>query len=168
MSWVLRHRPAEAGVHVDDQGWAAVPDLLEACARFNHPADEAAIHAVVAASDKQRFELDGDRIRARQGHSFPVELGLEATPPPETLFHGTVARFLPSIREHGLRPGQRHAVHLSADRQTAVTVGARRGKPVLLEISAGRMHREGAVFTRSTNGVWLVDAVPAHHLSFPD
>jgi putative RNA 2'-phosphotransferase len=120
----------------------------------------------VARNDKQRFALDptGTRIRASQGHSVAVDLGYAATRPPDVLFHGTVERFLPAILAEGLRPGNRHAVHLSPDPETARRVGARRGDPVVLRVDAAALAADGARFSRSANGVWLVDAVPPRYL----
>lgn len=62
---------------------------------------------------------------------------------------------------------KRHHVHLSPDRDTATCVGARRGRPVVLSVHAGAMHRAGHLFHVSTNGVWLTDAVPPEFLRFP-
>lgn len=125
---------------------------------------------MVARNDKQRFALspDGQRIRARQGHSLPVDLGLEPVAPPELLYHGTAATFLPAIRRDGLLPGSRQHVHLSADAPTASEVGQRRGKPVVLAVEAGRMHRDGLRFHRADNGVWLTARVPDTYIAFPD
>lgn len=122
---------------------------------------------VVATDDKRRFAYDptGTRIRASQGHSHPVALGYEPLEPPAELFHGTVDRFLPSILAEGLRPGNRHAVHLSTDVATARTVGGRRGRPVVLRVDAAAMAADGVEFTRSANGVWLVAAVPPRYLT---
>jgi putative RNA 2'-phosphotransferase len=161
LSYVLRHAPDSAGLTLDDAGWVDVEELLTAL-EMTRPQLEAA----VAGNDKQRFAFDptGTRIRASQGHSVAVDLGYTAESPPDVLFHGTVERFLPSILEQGLRPGNRHAVHLSADVATATRVGARRGRPVVLRVDAAAMAAEGAVFTCSANGVWLVDAVPTRHL----
>ena len=103
--------------------------------------------------------------RANQGHSVEVDLQLEAREPPESLYHGTVERFLPSIWEEGLVRGERHHVHLSKDTETARRVGARRGKPVILVVDAGGMHRDGFPFFLSANGVWLTDAVPPGYLA---
>jgi putative RNA 2'-phosphotransferase len=121
----------------------------------------------VATNDKQRFAIDGDRIRANQGHTVDVDLGLPVAEPPGYLFHGSVVRHVATIRAEGLRPMDRHHVHLSPDRETATRVGARRGKPVVLSVDAGAMHRAGHVFRVSANGVWLVDAVPPEFLRFP-
>ncbi|WP_457141940.1 RNA 2'-phosphotransferase [Modestobacter sp. SYSU DS0511] len=161
LSYVLRHRPDAVGLTLDGAGWADVDELLVVLHLTRAQLDD-----VVARNDKQRFALDptGTRIRASQGHSVPVDLGYVATAPPAELFHGTVERFLPAILAEGLGPGNRHAVHLSADVATARRVGARRGTPVVLRVDAAAMVRDGAAFTRSANGVWLVDAVPPRHL----
>jgi putative RNA 2'-phosphotransferase len=121
---------------------------------------------VVAESDKQRFALspDGSRIRANQGHSVEVDLGLDPRTPPEVLYHGTASRFVDSIRGSGLHAGSRTHVHLSSDVETARRVGQRHGSPVVLTIAAGRMHRDGRAFYRSENGVWLTAAVPAEYI----
>ncbi|CAL9307481.1 putative RNA 2'-phosphotransferase [Streptomyces sp. enrichment culture] len=97
-----------------------------------------------------------------------VDLGLPPATPPARLYHGTVARTLDAIRAEGLRPMNRHAVHLSSDRETATRVGARRGRPVVLVVDAAAMHRDGHVFHVSANGVWLTRAVPPGYLRFPD
>ena len=139
LSLVLRHDPACIGLTLDAQGWADVDDLLQKANAAGVPLTRALLDEIVRTSDKQRFALstDGTRIRANQGHSIPVDLALEPVAPPNVLYHGTVARFLPSIRRKGLRRGQRHHVHLSADRETASRVGSRRGEPVVLTVAAG-------------------------------
>jgi putative RNA 2'-phosphotransferase len=166
LSYLLRHRPDSAGLTLDEAGWADVDALLAALARSGLPLTRAALEHVVATNDKRRFAFDatGTRIRASQGHSVPVALGYAPSTPPPVLFHGTVERTLPAIRAEGLRPGSRHAVHLSPDAATARRVGARRGRPVVLRVDAAAMAADGAVFTRSANGVWLVDAVPPRYL----
>ncbi|WP_436885563.1 RNA 2'-phosphotransferase [Nocardiopsis dassonvillei] len=164
---VLRHDPDRAGVRLDPRGWTSVDGLLAGLSRANVRISRAELDEVVAGNDKRRFELsaDGTRIRARQGHSVAVDLGLAPAVPPEVLYHGTVGRFLPAISAEGLRPMARHDVHLSPDAETATRVGARRGRPVVLTVDAGRMHRDGHGFRVTGNGVWLVPAVPPEYLS---
>jgi putative RNA 2'-phosphotransferase len=165
LSYVLRHHPESVGLTLDAAGWADVQPLLAALRLSRAELDH-----VVATNDKRRFAFDdtGTRIRASQGHSRPVELGYRPQQPPDVLFHGTVERFLPAILAEGLRPGRRHAVHLSPDVATARVVGARRGRPVVLRVDAAAMATDGHLFARSDNGVWLVDAVPARHLAVAD
>jgi putative RNA 2'-phosphotransferase len=162
LSYWLRHRPESGGLTLDEAGWAPVADVLAALRTAGLASDAETLNNVVAGSDKNRFELSGDRarIRARQGHSVEVDLDWPAATPPEHLFHGTVERFLPAIFAEGLKPMKRHHVHFSPDPETATAVGARRGEAVILRIAAAEMAAEGHVFRLSGNGVWLTDHVP--------
>jgi putative RNA 2'-phosphotransferase len=163
----LRHAPHELGLTLQPGGWVPVDDLLAAAKCNGFPISYDELVECVETNDKRRFAFDGtgELIRANQGHSVEVDLRLEERVPPEVLYHGTAGRFLPSILENGLDKGKRHHVHLSMDVETARKVGARRGKPVILEVAAGRMHRDGHTFFLSANGVWLTDAVPPGFLA---
>jgi putative RNA 2'-phosphotransferase len=167
LALVLRHQPDRFGVVLDAAGWTDVATLLGALQRHGARVDRADLDRVVDGNDKQRFSYDGTRtrIRAAQGHSVPVDLGLAPRRPPDLLWHGTPERNLTAILAEGLRAGSRHAVHLSGDVATARRVGSRRGRAVVLQVTAGRMHVDGFTFTRSDNGVWLVPAVPPAYLS---
>jgi putative RNA 2'-phosphotransferase len=169
LSYGLRHAPGELGLALDGAGWAEVASVLRSLAARGEQVTAADLAAIVRASDKQRFALseDGTRIRANQGHSIPVDLGLVPSEPPERLYHGTVARFVGAIRASGLQRGARQRVHLSIDTPTAQAVGARRGTPVVLVVRAREMHAAGHVFHRADNGVWLTERVPAEYLEFP-
>ncbi|GHF04290.1 putative RNA 2'-phosphotransferase [Streptomyces griseoluteus] len=164
----LRHQPERIGLTLDPAGWVEIDTLLAAAAAHGFPISRAELDHVVAVNDKRRFAVEGGRIRASQGHTVEVALGLPPATPPPYLYHGTVARSLDAIRAEGLRPMNRHAVHLSADRETATRVGARRGRPVVLAVDAGAMHRDGHVFHVSANGVWLTDSVPPRYLRFSE
>jgi putative RNA 2'-phosphotransferase len=170
LSLVLRHEPAAAGVTLDAEGWVAVSDLLAGAAAHGMTVTRDELEEVVRTSDKQRFALsdDGLRIRANQGHSLTVDLGLQPLTPPEILFHGTVERFWPSIRETGLVRRARQHVHLSSDVETAARVGERRGTPVILTVAAGAMQAAGFSFFRSENGVWLTESVPPRFIRKTD
>lgn len=162
----LRHAPADIGLTLEPGGWVRVTDLLAACASRGVSLTRADLQEIVATSDKQRFAFDpaGERVRANQGHSVEVDLQLEPVPPPDVLYHGTGAGSVDAILGEGLDRRARHHVHLSADVPTATRVGARHGKPVVLVVDAAAMHRDGHLFYRSANGVWLTDAVPAQYL----
>lgn len=169
LSLVLRHEPERIGLGLDSAGWVGVPELLAAANRHGLALTLQQLKHIVTTSDKKRFAFNADetRIRASQGHSIEVDLQYTPQVPPELLYHGTATRFLDSIRNQGLLKMQRHHVHLSAETLVTVQVGARHGKPALLTIRAGDMHRAGHVFYRSANGVWLVDHVPPQFIEFP-
>jgi len=176
MSFVLRHRPEEINLTLDQGGWADVDELI---GKSGGKLDDALVRQVVATNNKRRFALseDGKRIRANQGHSIPVDLGLVPQTPPDKLFHGTfdgsirmypgggTVRVLESIRDKGLLPMTRHHVHLSADMETARQVAdRRRPRSMLFEVNAREMVEAGFVFYCSENGVWLTDHVPWEYL----
>ena len=169
LSLVLRHQPERIGVSLDEAGWARVSELVKCAHRAGMSLSEAVIAEVVQKNDKRRFTLseDGSRIRANQGHSLSVDLGLDPIEPPDFLYHGTATGFLRSIHEHGLRRGQRQHVHLSPDEKTATRVGQRHGKPVVLRIRSGAMYARGHAFFLSANGVWLTEQVPLGYIEFP-
>ncbi|MEJ2855166.1 MULTISPECIES: RNA 2'-phosphotransferase [unclassified Saccharothrix] len=159
MSKHLRHQPERLGLTLDAAGWV---DLDEFVRKLGTTHEQ--VHEVVARNDKQRFTISNGRIRANQGHTVAVDLDLPVVEPPPVLYHGTVAKFLPDILHEGLRPMSRHDVHLSATIDTAVRVGSRRGKPVVLEVDAATMHADGHEFRVSANGVWLAASVPPRYL----
>ena len=167
LSLVLRHQPEVIGLILDDSGWADIDTLIR-LSQAHKPLTRALIEQVVEENSKQRFAIsdDGRRIRANQGHSIEVELGLQPVTPPTRLYHGTATRFVDAIRREGLVKRSRQHVHLSADAGTATTVGARHGKPSVLIVRAGEMAAAGYAFFRSENGVWLTDAVPVEFIDF--
>lgn len=166
LSYVLRHDPASVGVTLDPAGWAAVDEVLAGLRAAGLPLSRVELGQLVAESPKQRFELaaDGRRIRARYGHSVPVDPGHPASAPPAVLYHGTPERTVERILREGLRRMGRTQVHLSSDPASASEVGARRGRPVILAVDAGGMHRDGHDLRQAAPGVWLVDEVPAGYL----
>jgi putative RNA 2'-phosphotransferase len=169
LSYVLRHRPQAVGLALDRHGWVGVDELVAKCRAHGKELSREVLEEIVATSPKRRFAIsdDGLRIRANQGHSVDVDLGYAPRTPPEVLFHGTVASRLRSIHAGGLRKMRRHHVHLSSDSETARMVGARRGEPVVLRITAAKMHGDGHVFYLSENGVWLTEQVPPEYIVFP-
>jgi len=169
LSLALRHDPSALGLELDDAGWASVGSVLAGLTQ-RHPelaVTRAMLEEVVSSSDKQRFALSSDNasIRANQGHSVDIDLGLSPREPPTRLYHGTVDAVLEGIRSAGILRGARTHVHLSIDTETAARVAARRrGPAVILVVRAGAMHADGHVFHLSDNGVWLTRHVPPQYV----
>ncbi len=162
----LRHNPERLGLELHPGGWVFIDDLLLACGRQGFPLTREELAEVVARNDKSRYSLDesGTMIRANQGHSVAVDLQLAPVEPPAVLYHGTAAATVSAIRREGLRRMARQHVHLSGDPGTATAVGRRHGRPVVLLVDAAAMFRDGHIFYRSDNGVWLVEHIPAAYL----
>jgi putative RNA 2'-phosphotransferase len=149
---------------VSVEGWADINEIIGKTKKFKLTKE--LINTVVETNDKKRFLIsdDGSKIKANQGHSIKVNLELEAVKPPDVLLHGTAERFLESIFTQGLTKQRRHHVHLSETQKTAISVGARYGKPVLFKVDSKLMHEDGYEFFKTVNNVWLVDCVPVKYL----
>lgn len=165
LSLILRHKPEAIGITLDEHGWANVDELIAGMTK-THACNKDILEEIVRTDEKQRYSFNEDKtlIRASQGHSIPVDVELEEAVPPEELWHGTGEKYVKSIDRQGLIPKGRLYVHLSKDRDTAVKVGGRHGKPVLYIVKAGDMSRDGCPFYLSKNGVWLTKKVPVKYL----
>lgn len=161
MSYLLRHKPEDAHLHMDEHGWVSMDEFVK-----NTHINRETVEKVVATSDKQRYSIsdDGKKIRANQGHSFHVELDLEPVKPPAILYHGTATRFIPSIDKEGIKSMDRDYVHMTADYGKAITVGKRHGTPVVYNIPAEEMYNDGINFYHTVNDVWLTKYVDPKYL----
>ena len=168
ISLVLRHKPDAANLSLDKYGYAQVDELVAYLNKKYGGFTVTDLDTIVETDDKQRYSYNNDhtKIRAVQGHSFPVDLGLEAQQPPLLLFHGTSTKYLDSIMKRGIISKSRQYVHLSKDVDTAHTVGLRHSAgTVILVVSANQMWKDGYKFFLSDNGVWLVDEVPTKYFT---
>ena len=165
ISMVLRHKPYVIGIKPDEHGWADVTELLEKM-KQHHAIDMNMLEEIVRTDNKQRYSFNDDhtKIRANQGHSINVDVELTETVPPEILYHGTGEKSVAHIDREGLKPMNRLYVHLSGDLETAERVGKRHGKVLIYKVRTGEMYRDGYVFFRSVNGVWLTKKVPVEYL----
>ena len=167
LSLILRHKPEAIGISLDQNGWAGVDDIINGIDRTDgYSMDLETLEEIVRTDNKQRYSFNEDKtkIRANQGHSVNVDVELKECEPPEQLFHGTGEKFVAAIRKEGLKPRSRLYVHLSKDKETAKTVGARHGKPHIFFVHSGKMYRQGYKFYLSENGVWLTKCVPPEFL----
>lgn len=166
ISLILRHKPEAAGITLDEHSWADVQDLMEGIRKTGRSIDLDILEEIVRTDEKGRYSFSANKalIRANQGHSIPVDVELKEKQPPQYLYHGTAERFLDSIMAEGLKPMSRLYVHLSKDEETAIKVGKRHGKPVVLKVRAEEMWKDGHRFYLSANGVWLVRMVPVGYI----
>lgn len=124
------------------------------------------LEKIVRTGNKQRYSFNEDKtlIRANQGHSIDVNVELQKKEPPKVLYHGTGKKYISFIDKIGLLPKSRLYVHLSADEDTAITVGKRHGKPIVYEVLSHKMYRDGYEFYQSVKGIWLTKNVPIQYL----
>lgn len=166
---ILRHKPEEIGISLDEHGWANVEELIEGISKTQSFSMDM-LEEIVNADEKMRYSFNEDKtlIRANQGHSVQVDVELEEKEPPVILYHGTGEKYVSSIQTQGLIPKSRLYVHLSSDIDTAVKVGARHGKPAVYQIDTTQMVADGYKFYLSANNVWLTKEVPIKYLKSID
>ena len=169
LSYWLRHKPEDIGIELSDGGWTDVKELLKK-AEHKLMFDFNELKYVVDNNAKKRFSLSEDmcEIRANQGHSVEVDLGLEEVVPPQILFHGAPVGVIDVIMKEGLKKMKRHHVHLSPDEETAAMVGGRRGKFEILQVESMKLRADGHKIYMSENGVYLVDEVPPEYIKRQD
>src|SRR4051794_22139330 len=170
LSLVLRHKPEAIELHLNENGWADVEELINKMNKHNLRITRDILNNVVATNNKQRFAFNDDKtkIRSNQGHSIQVDLHLKEENPPTYLYHGTGEKAVAYILKTGLQKRARHHVHLSGDIPTAIAVGKRHGKPKVFIVSALQMQQDGYIFYLSENKVWLTDHVPVQYLKLLD
>lgn len=96
LAFLLRH---DTKYQFDEHGWREVSDLIK-----NQGYTMQELEEIVETNNKKRYKFSDDKkkIRARQGHSIPVDVELKETTPPDVLYHGTATRFLDSILKQGI------------------------------------------------------------------
>ena len=165
ISYALRHKPEEFNLTLDAEGWVDI-DTFCAALRNHKPSlviTRKGIENIIASSEKKRFEIEGNRIRATYGHSFDAKIEFKPQEPPLFLYHGTSKRAFAKIEMEGLKPMSRQYVHLSKDFETAQKVGSRHDKNtvIILRIDTRRMYEDGFKFSLSANdGTWMCESVP--------
>lgn len=168
LSYLLRHHPEYANLHMEINGFVPVRELVE-----NSGFTEDMLKEIVETDNKQRYSFneDGTKIRANQGHSIPwVEVDLRKVDIDEieqngnVLYHGTGRKSLESILEQGLKKMERNHVHLSKTIDIAKVVGARHGECVVLVVDAKQMILDGNEIFISSNGVYLTDFVDKKYI----
>ena len=110
LAFILRHRPHEAKIKLNQGGWAEIIKLSEAMAKFKHirmSVEE--IVTLVQAKSKNSFAIseDGAMMKAKSGHT--VLLGfVEAAKVPDTLFIHIAKSQITSVFANGLtmKPGE--------------------------------------------------------------
>lgn len=165
LSMILRHHPEVIQLKIDKYGWGEVSQICNKMHMEKETLDE-----IVKNDTKGRYEYNEDEtfIRATQGHSINVDVSLQECKPPDILYHGTSKKAFSNILATGIVPNGRLYVHLSLDYATALSVGNRHGKPVVLKIDSRQMYDDGYTFFKSKNNVWLIKYVPIHYLTALD
>lgn len=173
-SRVLRHRPIEAGVALDERGFMRIDDLLEAARRDTRlPVERADVVALgelpAEPGRKRRFEIEGEFIRAGHGHSIEIT-GYRPARPSGNVYHATVSAAIEAIRREGLRSMSRQMVHLSYELEITIEAARRRGPDVVvIEVDVQAAVARGVGFFESADPrILLAESVPPECLRVLD
>lgn len=162
MSYLLRHNPEN--IKIDEHGFADLNELLGKL-KERFPVNMEIIKEIVEKSDRRRFEIVGNKIRALYGHTIPVKLKLNEDKVVKVLYHGTTPEAASKILREGIKPMGRRWVHLSPTIETAIQVGLRRTRnPVILEIDVEKARGNGLKFYKATEKVYLCEHVPPEYI----
>ena len=165
LTYILRHRPQDYPLVFDERGFVDWRDIVQLVQERYYDVTEEQIRAVVVDSEKNRFQLEGEKVRATYGHSFPVDLEQQRVEPPEALYYGTARDLAQSMLRHGLKPRDRQYVHLSISAKEAESVARRHDPtPAVIVVQARAAHEEGTRFYRS-GPLFLTENVPPRFLS---
>lgn len=167
IAYVLRHNPSRYGLQADRHGYVDLAEFLRIAQRRYPEVAAERLRELLASSSPERFEIAENRLRARYGHSIPVEPVGAAIEPPETLYHGTEPERRIAILSDGLVPQDRQLVHLSATMEDALAVARRRTEqPLILRVLARQAHQAGIAFYREGK-LYLAHHIPSAFLVLP-
>ncbi len=170
VSQAIKHIPWEFGLQLDEVGWVPVADLVRSLKDIDAEWSALTIPTLVTflqELEQHRFQIEGERIRARYGHSIPRRIPFPQAIPPEILFHSTTRECALRILDEGLRcVTARQYVHLAATKKFANSARKiKKCQPIVYRIRALEAHHTGVVFYETpTPAVWLADAVPRKFL----
>lgn len=166
LALILRHKPEVIDISLDNKGWANVELLIKQINKSGRTINTEILENIVKTDNKNRYSFNEDKtlIRANQGHSVNVDVKLEQLQPPDVLYHGSANKYVESILKNGIIPKTRLYVHLSLDIKTALNVGTRHGFPIIFQIDTKQMHKDGVLFYKSANNVWLTKFIDKKYI----
>ena len=161
LSLILRHRPDEFGLNMDEYGFIPVDEVVEVVQERYDEATDEAVRDLVADASQHRFEIVDERIRALYGHSFFVEMDGEPVDPPAKLYMGTTASAGSRMEADGIRPVDRSYLHLSTNYESAESRSRQSGTPCVAEILAKKAFEEAGIEFFARGEVVLTRQIPA-------
>ena len=163
MAYLLRHEPS--GLEVDDDGFVDLYRLLDKLHDRWSGLTTDDVREVVERDPKGRYEIKGERVRARYGHSIDVNPDLSPADV-DVLYHGTTKKAAESILDEGLKSKGRQKVHLSRTVEEAINVGKRRtSNPVVLKVNARDARKAGIKIERASDRVFVSEDIPPEFVS---
>jgi putative RNA 2'-phosphotransferase len=161
----LRHFPRDLGLEMDSNGWVDLTKLGDVVKSRHRWAGKELVVALVMSDPKERYEISGDRVRARYGHSVDVQLDHPANTY-SFLYYGASEEEADRILEIGLKAASQKYVHLSTTPEKAWHVATfRTGNPRVIQAEAAAAQGEGVKMMIVNEDIVISETIPARFLS---
>jgi putative RNA 2'-phosphotransferase len=165
VSGVLRHFPQKFGLEIDENGWVSFEDLARLVSRKYRWANRWVLKALIYSDEKKRYEIRGDKIRARYGHSIDVKLNDMPEAQEDTLYYGTSEEEANRMMEIGIKPVNQAYVHLSTTIEKSLEVASLRTRnPIIFEIDAKRARADGIRILKANDSIALAKEIPSKYI----
>jgi putative RNA 2'-phosphotransferase len=165
ISGILRHFPDRFGLEMDENGWVNFESLVRAVQRKYRWANRWIVKALIYSDVKKRYELKGDRIRARYGHSVKVKLEDLPEAEEDVLYYGTGEEEAHRMIEIGIKPVNQTFVHLSTTIEKSEEVARlRTDNPIILEIDAKKAREDGLRIVKANELIALAEEIPPKYI----
>ncbi len=165
VSGILRHFPDKFGIEMDEDGWVNFNDLVRAVKRKYKWANQWLLKAMIYSDAKGRYELKGDKIRAKYGHSVKVKLSDYPICNKEVLYYGTGEEEAQRLIEIGIKPVNQTFVHLSTTKEKSEEVARlRTDEPIILEVDAKSAIRDGIRIIMANDYIALAEEIPPKYI----
>lgn len=161
ISGALRHFPQKLNLEMDENGWVDLNSLARIASKKYRWANKWLIKAIVDSDEKNRYEINDEKIRARYGHSVNVELNDYPLSEENSLYYGSGEEEAHRILEIGLKPVYQTFVHLSTTVEKSEKVARfRTDNPVILEVDVENARRNGLRFFKANDYIVLTKEIP--------
>lgn len=165
ISGALRHFPDDLGLAMNQHGWVDVEFLVDAMKTRYKWSNREKLFSIIESDEKGRYEIKGNKIRARYGHSVDIDLDHEENTLPE-LYYGASREEADILIEKGIKPVKQRYVHLSISADKAIEVAKIHTEdPVIFAINAKEAQDDGLVLLKATESIVLADEIPPQYLS---
>lgn len=164
LSGALRHFPDDLGLAMNQHGWVDINVLLDVMKTRYPWASEQRLKALVESDTKGRYQINGNKIRAKYGHSVDIDLDLPENDL-ETLYYGASQEEADIIIETGIRPIRQRYVHLSTSCEKAIEASSvHTENPVIIKVDAASAMRDGIHMMIASEQIVLSEMVPPKYL----
>ncbi|MCL7474720.1 MAG: RNA 2'-phosphotransferase [Methanosarcinales archaeon] len=164
ISGALRHFPDDLGLAMDQHGWVSLDVLVDVMMTRYPWASANRLIGMVESDVKERYQIAGNSIRARYGHSINVDMDFPENDL-EELFYGVSQEEADMIKEMGIKPIRQRYVHMSTTYEKALEAASVHTEdPVIFRIDAFTAMDDGIVMMKVNDLIVLSEEIPPMYI----